>query len=337
MGLRGLTVVFSSGDDGIGNGIDCTQAWPAWPASSPYVTSVGATQMTDKYNPVCGMPYSSVLVGATPEQELLVECTGTGETVCSGSFGGVITSGGGFSDYASRSKYAPWQSQAVDTYLSPDNSDAYPPLSYFNSTGRGYPDVATYGSNYFIYLGGQVTRESGTSASAPVFAAMVTLWNDMRLAYGQPPLGFIAPFLYEVHASNPEAFQDITTGDNACGVGRSLSTVECCEYSFAASAGWDAATGLGSPNYKVIANLVLNNATYFPATADYPTEAELASLLHGGDTYYGDDASDAQHTANIAFWMALSALIGVLLLVVMQGYELVMRKGAEQRQPMSSM
>lgn len=69
-------------------------------------------------------------------------------------------------------------------------------------------------SNYLIYLNGKITRESGTSASAPVFAAMVTLWNDMRLAYGQPPMGFIAPFLYQAWASNPEAFNDIVTGNN---------------------------------------------------------------------------------------------------------------------------
>jgi tripeptidyl-peptidase-1 len=94
------------------------------------------------------------------------------------------------------------------------NSDAYPPLDYFNATGRGYPDVSTYGSNYLIYLDGKITRESGTSASAPVFAAMVTLWNDMRLAYNQPPMGFIAPFLYMAHATTPDAFNDIVTGNN---------------------------------------------------------------------------------------------------------------------------
>ncbi len=43
---------------------------------------------------------------------------------------------------------------------------------------------------------------------------MVTLWNDMRLAYGMPPMGFIAPFLYYVQASSPDAFNDITTGNN---------------------------------------------------------------------------------------------------------------------------
>lgn len=66
MGLRGLSVLFSSGDDGIGNFLirkdptrACSQAYPAWPAGSPYVTSIGATQLTDKYLPVCGLPYAS--------------------------------------------------------------------------------------------------------------------------------------------------------------------------------------------------------------------------------------------------------------------------------------
>jgi len=64
----------------------------------------------------------------------------------------------------------------------------------------------------------RITRESGTSASAPVLAAMVTLWNDMRFAYGLPPLGFIAPFLYKIAESNPEAFNDITTGNNVTAI-----------------------------------------------------------------------------------------------------------------------
>jgi tripeptidyl-peptidase-1 len=153
----------------------------------------------------------------------------------------VITSGGGFSDVSSREYLAPWQVDAVNTYLSEGNN--VPPSWYFNSSGRAYPDIATYGSNYFIYLNNTITRESGTSASAPVFAAMVTLWNDIRLSSGGSPLGFIAPFLYEIYSSHPEAFHDITTGDNACGAGHSIDTVNCCKYSFKAAPGWDAVTG----------------------------------------------------------------------------------------------
>lgn len=229
MGLRGLTVIFSSGDDGIGNSIirtdedlACSQAWPAWPASSPYVLSVGATMMTNKALPVCGQSYSSSVRGQPLDDYLLVDCTELGETVCSPVFGGVITSGGGFSNVYSRAHSSPWQQLAVQKYLS--TCSTLPPAGYFNSTGRAYPDVSTYGSQFLVVLNGQVIRESGTSASAPVMAAMITLWNDMRLAYSMPPLGFINPFLYAVAAAHPEAFNDITTGNNACGAGGGLTT-----------------------------------------------------------------------------------------------------------------
>ena len=137
--------------------------------------------------------------------------------------GGVITSGGGFSNVYPRSA-APWQQKAVKQYL--DTCTSLPPDGYFNATGRAYPDVATYGSNFFVVLKGAIVRESGTSASAPVMAAMITLWNDMRLAYGLSPLGFINPFLYQVAAAHPEAFGDVTTGDNACGAGGTLATAK---------------------------------------------------------------------------------------------------------------
>jgi hypothetical protein len=46
---------------------------------------------------------------------------------------------------------------------------------------------------------------------------MVTLWNDIRLAYGRPPLGFINPFLYQLQAQTPTAFRDVVTGNNVRG------------------------------------------------------------------------------------------------------------------------
>ena len=49
---------------------------------------------------------------------------------------------------------------------------------------------------------------------------MVTLWNDIRLAYGRPPLGFINPFLYQLQAQTPTAFRDVVTGNNVRGRGR---------------------------------------------------------------------------------------------------------------------
>jgi hypothetical protein len=144
---------------------------------------------------------------------------------------------------------------------------AYPSTpGYFNAAGRAYPDVSTYGSNYFVYIDGHLTRESGTSASTPVFAAMVTLWNDIRFTYGMQPMGFINPFLYQAWESTPEAFNDIVTGDNGCGV----NGFPCCPESFAAVPGWDAASGLGSPNFQVLSNLVINSDSAFPSISAFP-------------------------------------------------------------------
>lgn len=61
LGLRGVTILFSSGDDGVGDlaisneGPDfgCTKTFPSWPASSPYVTAVGGTQIINDFLPVC--------------------------------------------------------------------------------------------------------------------------------------------------------------------------------------------------------------------------------------------------------------------------------------------
>lgn len=240
---------------------------------------------------------------------MLVECTGVKETVCSATIGGVITSGGGFSDIYSRS-LAPWQEDAVTAYLASTDSvltPPMPPLSYFNSTGRGYPDVATYGSNYFVYLNGHIQRESGTSASAPVFAAMVTLWNDMRLQMGLPPLGFIAPLLYDIAADHPEAFQDIVTGDNACGAGHSISSVHCCTYGFPAVPGWDAVTGLGSPRFDVLSNLMMNltNVPFPTVTASMLSNNPTTSITN--NNYYDNDDDDDKD---------VKATVGVVLGVV---------------------
>jgi len=316
MGMRGLSVLFSSGDDGIGNSIvrsnpelGCSQAFPAWPASSPYVTAVGGTQLTNQYTPLCSQTYAvpSTFTYLPAADRLNVQCTGVAETVCSSTIGGGITSGGGFSSYSSRN-LAPWQEAAVNTYL--NISGATPEASYFNITGRGYPDVATYASKYYVQLNGKLIRESGTSASAPVFAAMVTLWNDMRLAYKMPPMGFIAPFLYDVHANHPEAFNDITTGDNACSAGSDVTQINCCAQSFQAAPGWDAVTGLGSPNFQVISNLVLNISIPFPASSassglnTFVTEVSSASTDDDGDDY-----DDVKANTTAALTLAIISLI----------------------------
>ena len=102
-------------------------------------------------------------------------------------------------------------------------------------------------------------------------------------------------------------------GCQACGVGSSIETANCCEQSFHASSGWDAVTGLGSPNFNVIANLVLNNATAFPNVGAYPMgSAATPAAVDGGDD---DDTEDeairlsALVIACVALALAVVALV----------------------------
>ena len=133
----------------------------------------------------------------------------------------------------------------------------------------------------------------------------------MRLAYNMPPMGFLNPFLYQAAATNPEAFNDIVTGDNACSAGSSVETVNCCEYSFSAQPGWDATTGLGSPNYGILANLVLDSDSMFPAL-DAGNYGEESSSSSSDDDR--DDEIDQNRDISIA------ALVLALLTMLFTGY-----------------
>lgn len=104
--------------------------------------------------------------------------------------------------------------------------------------GRGYPDVSLLGSNYIVVAGQYAQSVSGTSASAPVFAAMVSLVNAARKRAGKPSLGWINPALYQLSS---EFVHDITSGNNMC-----TELQPCCSQGFYAAPGWDPVTGLGS-------------------------------------------------------------------------------------------
>lgn len=92
----------------------------------------------------------------------------------------------------------------------------------------------------------------GTSASAPSFAGMVALYNDLRTARGMPVLGFLNPALYLAARTNPQSFRNISSGSNRCmSAGRG-----CCGEGFIACSGFDPVSGLGSPDFSVLASVV---------------------------------------------------------------------------------
>jgi len=158
--------------------------------------------------------------------------TGTGgETAWDGS-------AGGFSD---RWAIPSYQADAVAKYKS--SVSKLPQKSRYNNTGRGFPDVAAQAVDFEVINGGFAIPVAGTSCACPTFSGIIGLLNDLRLAAGKPVLGFMNPFIYQ----NADAFFDITSGNNpGCGTS-----------GFEASAGWDAITGVGSPNYAKLAAAVL--------------------------------------------------------------------------------
>ena len=107
-------------------------------------------------------------------------------------------------------------------------------IAGFAGKGRGVPDVAGDASpqtGYNILVDGQQQVVGGTSAVAPLWAALVALVNQQKGS----PVGFINPKLYGLATD----FRDITQGNNGA---------------YSAGPGWDACTGLGSPNGQKIAH-----------------------------------------------------------------------------------
>ena len=96
--------------------------------------------------------------------------------------------------------------------------------------GRGVPDVAgdaDPATGYEIYVGGATQTVGGTSAVAPLWAGLVALCNASR----GKPVGFLGSLVYPMLGTS--AFHDVTTGTNGA---------------YRAGAGWDACTGLGTPD-----------------------------------------------------------------------------------------
>ncbi len=93
--------------------------------------------------------------------------------------------------------------------------------------GRGIPDVSAQESpGYLVYLNGTELAAGGTSAVAPMWAALAARLNE-RLS---KPIGFFAPLLY---GSNPQPMRGVVGGSNGV---------------YNAQAGWNPCTGLGCPD-----------------------------------------------------------------------------------------
>jgi kumamolisin len=195
----GITVCVAAGDSGSSDGVSDNANHVDFPASSPHVLACGGTTLTASRGGI------------------------SSETVWNdGATGGAT--GGGISSYF---PLPTWQ-EGLSALTTAGSQVAL--------TMRGVPDVsgdADPDTGYDVRVDGTDTVIGGTSAVAPLWAALIALINSSTARAA----GFVNPLLYQ----NPKDLRDITQGNNG---------------GFAAQTGWDACTGLGSPNGELLAGVI---------------------------------------------------------------------------------
>ena len=217
-----ITVVVSSGDTGASgyddNGNFIKHPVVSWPASSPLVTAVGGTELNlnatgqragedkawnDTYNPAVYQGFFGT-TGPRP-----------------------FATGGGKSVLFKRPSY---QNSVKST----------------TGGARGVPDIAMSASgsasvnvyeSWYGAIGGW-TPTAGTSESAPMFAAIVALADQVA----GHSLGFINPALYEMAAKHDPGIVPIASGNNTVTFGS--TTV----HGYSVKKGYNLVTGLGTVN-----------------------------------------------------------------------------------------
>jgi len=213
MALQGQSFFEASGDGDswVNNVLLDVYITITWPASDPYVTSVGGTSLTMNGS---GASYASERVWN--DGNLLPGWYGSG----------YVGTGGGISaSYPIPS----WQ-KGLD--MSANRG---------STTMRNSPDVAMVAENFVIVADGSTSTGSwGTSFATPLWAGFMALVNQEAAANGQPSVGFLNPALYALGQSADYAnnLNDITVGNNATPTSGGL---------FRAVPGYDLCTGWGSP------------------------------------------------------------------------------------------
>ncbi len=251
---QGIAVLVSSGDSGAAGCQNSSAAKGTVPAvnglgSSPNATSVGGTQFDEGGNPQL---YWGTTDDPTTKKSILMpipEVSWNESSLVSGGYG-LRASGGGASTLYAR-----------PTWQSVPGAPA--------GTQRLLPDVAVIAGReapyYLVHLG-SLYPVWGTSASAPAFAGVAALLAQS--ASGR--LGSMNPILYELgrrqYAEGTiSAFRDITSGNNTVpGVA-----------GFDAGPGYDAVTGLGSPDGAALAAAVAEATSATPG-ADFALSAAPA-------------------------------------------------------------
>jgi subtilase family serine protease len=218
---QGMTFVASSGDGGATN----------------YATEEDARTRQLANVPTTSFPANSPWVLTVGGTLLSI----TGSTLQAVQESAWPKSGGGFSVFYSTPSYQQMLPASVQSQL---------------QNRRGVPDVAASADSragLVIHYQGKYRVIGGTSASAPLWAALIAIGNQMA---GRP-LGFVNPVVYKIGVSDKAAqdFRDITSGNNSwAGVP-----------GYDAVPGWDPVTGFGSPIAdKLLPDLIATSSSTKP-------------------------------------------------------------------------
>ena len=177
----------------------------------------------------CSSPYVISVGGTT------LSTTGPGGTWTSEkvwNWGGGTGGSGGIS-----------QSYAIPSWQTGINMGA----NLGSTTMRNIPDVSLTADNIDVYYNGGWGDYGGTSCAAPLWAGFMALVNQQGASVGLPPVGSFNPAVYAIGkgAGYSAAFHDITTGNNF----KTASPTN-----FPAVAGYDLATGWGTPKGQATIN-----------------------------------------------------------------------------------
>ncbi|KAH9062404.1 subtilisin-like protein [Lactarius vividus] len=226
LGALGVSVLISSGDDGVGAG-DCL----ANDGSVRFIPTFPATSW-EKYR-TGHSPH--VVLAQVPMSQPSVERRVMDQRSRQAS------PGGGFSNHFKRPDY---QEQAVTDFLQ-HLGNQYE--GKYNATSRGIPDISAQALNLPIFLKGQKKITYGTSGSAPIVASIISLLNDYLVSQGKVTLGFLNPWLY---GTGKSGLTDIISGSNP----------GCNTDGFSAIEGWDPVTGVGTPDFQRLLSVLPDHA-----------------------------------------------------------------------------
>jgi len=202
--LLGITVCVATGDDGSGDQMQDDRGHVHFPASSPFVLAVGGT-----------------MLGHDDREVVWWNAPGDRSQPRGGS------TGGGVSVEVERPS---WQRVRRVRSINPGAHD-----------GRMAPDVAALAGlpGYSLVYNGRPTMNGGTSAAAPLWAALIARIAAARAPSERTP--FLTPLLYE--RRRRAAFRDITEGHN---------TSPQPGRGYHARPGYDAVSGLGVPDGEAL-------------------------------------------------------------------------------------